>query len=214
MKRILLITMIITLLILPACANNSENNAANTGSGDNHEEGNTENNENNINQLAFGVFLLEESDFAVTPEQAEEILFLWKVAKSLVESSTAAEAELTAISNQISDLLSDEQSAYLLTTDIINQKEIGTLLAEYGFEVSKRPYGEGSDEATGKPGNDLGAVGGSPGKGNGQGAGSKEISPEMLATKEAMRTEFGGAGFGMNTMIFDAVIEFLESKIQ
>jgi hypothetical protein len=36
----------------------------------------------------------------------------------------------------------------------------------------------------------------------------------MLATKEAMRAEFGGVGFGMNTMIFDAVIEFLESKIQ
>ena len=216
MKKILIIVMILALLILPACADNGESTEL-VDPSISVENRNIETNENpddfTVNRLTMNIFLLEGTDYAVTSEQAGDMLYLWQVAKSLIESSTAADEELNAVTNQIGALLTNEQLEYLLTVDY-EQVNMNVLLAEYGFLASKPGLDGSVEKLPGTTGDDLGIVGGGQGKGAGQGLGDQDLSPEEIATKEAMRAEFGGAGFGMNTMSIDAVIEFLESKIQ
>ncbi|MBE9473899.1 MAG: hypothetical protein IMY85_03345, partial [Chloroflexi bacterium] len=60
-------------------------------------------------QLGFGTLLLEDSEYAVDPLQAAELLPLWKAARSLNQSETVAEAELEAVFNQIQDTMTSEQ---------------------------------------------------------------------------------------------------------
>ena len=224
MKKTLTIIILLAVLILPACSNNNENvisvNTETTVKDADGEDVEIAKDFSNIsiNQLGNNIFFLEESDYSVSAEQAEEMLVLWQVAKSLIESSVAAEAELTAVTNQIVDILSDEQIEYLLTIDFENQGNIGQLLAEYGYIDPKSGLDENGERIDKSSGDALSAIGAMPGGGSGGGGGKgssgQDLTPEQQATREAKLEEFGGAGFGMNSMIFDAVIELLQSKIQ
>jgi hypothetical protein len=228
MKKFLIVIMVLTILILPACADNSENAAS--GNENNSEQVADSNGETGdldeltLNQLATNVFLLEKTEYQVTEEQAEEMVVLWQVAKALIESSTAAEAELTSVTNQIEAIFTDEQIAYILTLDA-EEANINQILDEYGYSLrgSDGKLGEGDlsqeelEAMRAAAGGDLSSatgekMGGGGGGGSG-GFGGQDLTPEMQATREAMRAEMSGAGFGMNTDIFDAVIEFLQSKI-
>ncbi len=227
MKKILILIMVLTILILPACADNSENAASgNENSSVQVADSNGETGdlgELTLNQLATNVFLLEKTDYQVTEEQAEEMVVLWQVAKALIESSTAAEAELTSVTNQIEAIFTDEQIAYILTLDA-EEANINQILAEYGYSLrgSDGKLGEGDlsqeelEAMRAAAGGDLSSATGEKmggGQGGGGGFGGQDLTPEMQATREVMRAEMGGAGFGMNTDLFDAVIEFLQSKI-
>jgi hypothetical protein len=227
MKKFLIVIMALSILILPACADNGENAASgNENSGVQGADSNGEIEgfgDVTINQLATNVFLLEKTEYQVTEGQAEEMVVLWQVAKALIESSTAADAELNSVTNQIEAIFTDEQIAYILTLDP-EEANMNQVLAEYGYSIrgGDGSFAEGDlsqeefEAMRAAAGGDLGTVTGERpggGQGGGGGFGGQELTPEMEATREAMRAEMGGAGFGMNTAIFDAVIEFLQSKI-
>ena len=60
-------------------------------------------------QLALGTFRLEETDYAVDAEQAAALLPLWKAARSLGQSETAASQEVEAVIKQIEGAMTNEQ---------------------------------------------------------------------------------------------------------
>jgi len=61
------------------------------------------------NQLALGLLKLEGTANAVTAEQAKALLPLWQAIVALSGTSTTAEAELTAVQNQIVEALQPAQ---------------------------------------------------------------------------------------------------------
>ena len=94
MKRFLIIIMVLSLLILPACSSNDQNTSSNTEVNeysDIEDQEKDESSGSEINQLAINIFLLEESEFAISLEQAEEMLVLWQVANSTAPSPPPAQ---------------------------------------------------------------------------------------------------------------------------
>jgi hypothetical protein len=156
-------------------------------------------------QLGFGTFLLEGSENAIDPEQAAELLPLWKAARSLSESETVAGAELEAIFNQIEDSMTSKQIDFISDLRLTGE-EMAQLMEDLGLEFSfggpgfsnltpeqqataqaARESGEGS-----RGGNLPG--GGIPGSGNpggqrpgGQDFGGGNLSPEQIEARRAER---------------------------
>ncbi len=83
-------------------------------------------------QLGFGTLLLEDSEYAVDPAQAAELLPLWKAARSLSQSETVAEAELQAVFNQIQDSMTSEQISAIADLQLTGEK-MAQLLEDLGL---------------------------------------------------------------------------------
>jgi hypothetical protein len=178
-------------------------------------------------QLSMGTFLLEDTDLSVTPEQAAELLPLWKAVRSLSESDTAAQAEIDALYNQIEETMTAEQLEAIRAMDP-SQEDIAALMEKLGLEYTITPQGfdpenipedfdpENRPEGF-EPGNMPGGGFIGPGAGGGQGPGagmfSGDVDPETLATMEARREEMGG-GFRnrMNLILVEPLIELLEER--
>jgi hypothetical protein len=182
-------------------------------------------------QLMLGTVKLEETDYPVDSKQASALLPLWKALRSLTESEIAAQAEIDAVVNQIQEIMSGEQmmaieAMGLTMMDFASVAE--TLGIETGFadrigemnpemqatmeamrESGEFPQG-GELPGGGFPG---GRQGGGQGLGGGFGGGA-ELDPEARETAIAERGGARGAGFGINSALLDAIIEFLEAKVQ
>jgi predicted small secreted protein len=181
-------------------------------------------------QLVFGIIKLEQTDYAIQADQAQELLTLWKATRSLSESETAATEEIEAVLNQIWDTLTPEQKQVLEEMDISDQG-MGAIAEELGLE-----FGGGSrfDEMTpemqatieamrasgesprGMFGSDFPGGGQGGGAGGGFGSGGEQLSPEARETAIAERGGFAraGAGLGLNPAFIDAIIEFLQAKVE
>lgn len=180
-------------------------------------------------QLGLGTLLLENTELAVDPAQAAELLPLWKAARSLNESETVAEAELQAVFNQIEDTMTPEQRTYI--RDMQLDREQMAQLAEdldlsFGFG-----QGEGfanltpEQQATAQAARESGQFGpggfpgggfpggGGPGQGPGGGGfGGENLTPEQQATMEARRAERGNVGSRFALFFVDPLIELLETR--
>ncbi len=194
-------------------------------------------------KLILGTFKLEETDLAVAAEQASSLLPLWKAVRSLSQSDTAAEAELTALVSQIQETMTPEQ---IEAIDVLELKpqDMFTIIQDLGLRPG---FAQGSTEPGGnsgdmpfiqefrddfRPGEGQGggpgggAPGGSieirPGEGMsgggvivGPGGFGQELDPEQMATMEAR-----GAGRSvvrdqmMGLFLLDPLIELLQGKIQ
>jgi hypothetical protein len=170
-------------------------------------------------KLLFGSFMLEETDMAITPEQAEELLPLWKLFKTLIESDTTADAELAAVVNSIQDAMTADQLDYIETLQL-GGDTMRQLMEDLGIGFGFRG-GEGEDGEVPLDGfpSGLGGVpgqGAGGGQGFGPGGGFENLSPEQQATAQAKREESGGAGRGIfaNPALMDALTELLEGKIE
>ncbi len=172
-------------------------------------------------QLSMGTFLLEDTDLAVTPEQAVELLPLWKAVLSLSESDTAAQAEIDALYDQIEETMTAEQMEAIAVTNP-TQEDIAALMEDLGLEYTNTPRGfdsedlpEGFDPENFQGGFPGGGPGGDPGMGQGPGAGmfGGDIDPETIATMEARREEMGGDfGGRMGSFLIEPLIELLEER--
>lgn len=178
-------------------------------------------------QLGFGTLVLEESELAVDPEQAAQLLPLWKAARSLSESETVAEAELEAIFNQIEELMSSEQISaitdFQLTGEAMAQL-VEDLGISFGFGEDRFANMTTEQQATaqaaresgeGFPGGGLpggGLRGSGQGPGGGQGFDLGNLTPEQQTTLEARRAERGGVGARFALVFADPLIEMLEER--
>ena len=142
------------------------------------------------NQLAFGVLRLEGTANAVTPEQAGALLPLWQAIVTLTGASTAAEAELTAVQNQIVEAMAPDQLQAVAALQITNA-DLSAFYAEHGVALP-----------TPLPG-----VTREPGSSSGLSQADKEATRTAAA---ALGTPTGsGAGQAAKTLLFDSVIELL-----
>jgi hypothetical protein len=184
--------------------------------------------ENTSAQLIQGTFALEDTDLAITAEQAKTLLPLWKAYKAVSESSTSSTVEQEALIQQISEAMTPEQLANIASMSF-SPEEMAALMETLGIEgtTGMGRFGQNSDmteeERESFMNSEEGQLlrdtmqgqGGGPGGGMGGGTGGVEMDPEQIATLQAER-EANGGGFRANpmeTILLDPLIELLSSKI-
>ncbi len=170
-------------------------------------------------QLATGTLLLEETELAVDEVMAVELMLLWRVAQSLMNSDTAAALEIEAVYNQIQDTMTPDQISAIAEMEL-TEEALTTMMEEgelffgqggfAGGRGDRTDLGEGFTPPEGffRPG------GGFPGRppGEGPGGGFPEgMNPEVIATRQARFAE-GGFGSFMDRALITAVIRTLEMK--
>lgn len=171
-----------------------------------------------MSQLAVGTIQLEETDLLVDEALAAEILPLWQVVQSLSSSETAASVEITAVLNQIQDLMSPQQLAAIANMSLT--QESLTAMLESGAITFGRGAGgrgqnadgtvEGGATAGFTPGQGGGPGGGGPG-GGGLGGGSG-LSEDDMATRQAQFASGEGVAGVQDGALVGAVIRLLQVK--
>jgi len=194
-------------------------------------------------QLAFGTLKLDGTENAVNVEAAGELLPLWKAVRSLSESDSAASEEIQALFKQIQETMTPGQVQAIAAMQLTGE-DMAQVAVELGLEFlgggrlgnldpemqatvqAARESGQfpqgGDFPGGGFRGGDgpviVGPEGGQgfPGGGFRGGSPDGQLSPEQQATMEARRAANGGGGarFGVPTAILNAVIEYLETKVQ
>jgi hypothetical protein len=151
-------------------------------------------------QLALGTLLLEDGELAVGSDQATALLPLWRFVQNLAESSTAADAEISAIVNQIQDDMTAEQITAI--TDMqLTQESIRSLVQDGSIAIERGDVKSGATGAT--------AGGGAPGGGGGGPLGG-QADLSQLATRQAAHGSDGNDR--LSQAVANAVIQLLEVK--
>ncbi len=136
------------------------------------------------NQLALGTLELDGTANAITAGQAETLLPLWQALLSTQKSGAAAQAEVSALLEQIEGAMTPEQLAAISEMKMA-QSDLQAWASANGVA--------------------LGSGGGQPGQGQG-------LSPEERAARQAAEGKTpNSSGGGAATAIMTAVIEYLES---
>jgi hypothetical protein len=171
-------------------------------------------------KLSMGTLMLEETAYAVTPEQAQELLPLWQMLRALQESGTSSEVEVEAVYKQIEEAMTSDQLAAI---EEMSPEDMQALMQELrpgrqgdseSDEGETRSFGrpEGMMPPGGVEGGGFGAPEGmmSPGGGEGMGPGGfGDLSAEEQATAMAGR---GGMGLAFGGGFTEQVIELLEAR--
>ena len=168
------------------------------------------------NQLLIGAIWLENTDQSITPEQAADLLPLWKAYRSLINSDTAAQVELEAVISQIEGVMTTEQLQAIEAQEI-NPEDFAAIAETIGFDFASfanQSGGEGGESIV--PGQGRGGEGGfMPGQGPGAPQGEfGDLSPDQIATMRAERQAEGGEfGNHMILNLLDPFIEWLEGPL-
>jgi hypothetical protein len=172
-------------------------------------------------QLALGTYKLESTEYAVTAEQAANLLLLWKVAYNLSTADDVNTEDLEAAFEQIQDAMTAEQMEAILSVEM-TREDITTLAEELGVDLPSGPFPTLSAEqqATMKA---LGQSG-MPPAGVTPGADGPDGYPGPMGTPPPGGAQNppdggnpmgrpGGQG-GFEAIFYQAIIDLLESKIQ
>jgi hypothetical protein len=226
-KRITFFISMMMVLLLVACGDNDADQTqglvVSNASGQNNFQGEMP----LESKLLTGSLLLEGTDIAISSGQAQDLLPLWKLYKSLMESDTAANAEIDAVMNSIQDAMTPEQIAYIDDVQF-GAEEMSKMMEDLG--ISFGVSGNKGEEVVGIPSGPMSgefmiSPAGGQGPGGGQGGaamggpegGFQNLSPEQQETAQAMREERGSGGRGFffqDTAFVDALIELLEGKLE
>lgn len=87
---------------------------------------------NDMNLLALGILELEESDDAVTPEQASKMLPFWQM---MTSGSLRSDTESASVMKQIQATLTAPQSTTITTMDLTSEDQ-QVWMEEQGIEMS------------------------------------------------------------------------------
>ncbi len=225
MRKIMTLTLLAALVVtLAACSAAAASNSTNatggqTVAGTPNAAGTPSPNNASLSvltKLLIGTFKLEDTELAVTPDQAKTLLPLWQAVQSLSNSSTAATAEMTALEKQIQETMTTEQMGQINALQL-TRADLQTLAGELGISFG----GGNRANATGTPGAQAFSGGGFPGGGAPPGGGvpldggappSGSLSTEQQATLEASRAS--RPNVGVPTQFLDALIQLLEAKAQ
>jgi len=211
MKKTIFTMMMTLVLVLTACGGTESTTNANDFS---------EGNEVVLNiqlQLMIGIFKLEETDLAVNKQQAAELIPLWQVLSSLIESDSAAPEEIDALVSQIQETMTPEQIDKIIAMQL-TREDMGAVMQEYNLMAGMRDGEAPPDGFT--PGQGFGGGSGVPGLGGGRPGGSGGdigLSPDQIATMRAEREASGEGrgGFGnrFTGVLIDGLIELLQNKL-
>jgi hypothetical protein len=180
-------------------------------------------------ELIMGTILLQNSEQAVNAAQAGTLLTLWKAYRSLVNSETSAEEEVSALLEQIKGEMTPGQLAAIEALGLTNGS-IQDKMQELGVEMGKgmgfdfdpdmsqeemQATREAMRESGQGPGGDL-PPGTGPGGNRPGGEGiplGEDMDPEQLATLQAQRGAMGGRG-GIDRFMITALINYLEGLVE
>lgn len=189
------------------------------------------------NRLAVGILALEGTDQAVTPEQAQALLPLWKAVKSLSASDTASSEEIAALYDQVEESLTAEQIQAIQALNL-SPEDTQALMEKYGVEMQV-PAGAGENperlsqderatriaqfQAQGGGGGQFQPGGGAQGGGGfGRGqmppggeipeGGTGMARPDVQGTPDPSMPRRGGFGGGFNLIWVDPLIELLQER--
>jgi hypothetical protein len=173
-------------------------------------------------QLAVGTLMLEDTELVVDSDQAAQLLPLWKAARSLGSSDTAAAEEVGAVYNQIQETMTPEQIAAIAAMQL-RREDMFEAVQKLGLAFGPgsgggegfTPEQQATVQAARASGQGFpGGFGGRPsgGGGPGGGAGGPGLSPEARETAIAERGGPRGAGSGVNPAFIEAIITLLEGK--
>lgn len=174
-------------------------------------------------QLIIGTLRLDETENAVTAEQAAELLPLWQTLQVLSESDTAAQQETEALIVQIQETMTAEQMQSI-TGMSLTREDMMSLMQDQG--VTMGSGFQNSSSQSGNSSNGSGRVfgpggggppdempmpggGGMPAGGFGSSGQGQNLSEDEIATAQASRQ--ANANF-VPPMLIDAVIEYLQEK--
>ncbi|NMC79727.1 MAG: hypothetical protein GYA59_10240, partial [Chloroflexi bacterium] len=87
-------------------------------------------------KLALGTFQLEDTDLAVTAQQAKDLLPLWKAVRSLSTSQTTSQEEIQALYQQIQETMTPEQ-VQAIDAMKFDQETISALMQKLGINFSQ-----------------------------------------------------------------------------
>lgn len=116
------ITLILVLALTACSGNSSQADSGNNSTGTDNTQSTTS--LSGVNLLLVGTLKLEDTDHAISVDQAAQLLPLWQAYLSLSNSQTAAEQEVDALLKQIdSTMTSDQMQAIqamnLTSTDML-----------------------------------------------------------------------------------------------
>ncbi len=104
--RLLLGLLIWLSLILAGCgSSNQGNSSGSTGNNSSQDSANL----SQVNMLLVGTLKLEDTEKAVTKDEASQLLTLWQAYSTLSTSQTAAEAEVEGLLKQIESTMTADQ---------------------------------------------------------------------------------------------------------
>ncbi|MBE2224536.1 MAG: hypothetical protein IAF02_23555 [Anaerolineae bacterium] len=228
MNKYFIIFGLILALILTACGGTASEPAATSGNGAAAQAGDavrlSENYSNALPvqaQLAIGMLQLENGDKAVDETEAAALLPLWQAVQSLSNSETAADAEVTAVLNQIQDTMTPEQVAAIAAMQLTDESfqamlADGTISMRGAFGGNRGADGADGAGGAGFPGGGPGGglPGGGGGQGGGPGGGLPGADPSAQQTRIAERiAESGGDASGFQTAAMTgAVVRLLQTK--
>lgn len=207
MKKIIASTMILIAFILSACGTAQTNTPSAQ-----IEPGNGELPE--ITKLVIGTLNLKETENAVTPEQAQELLPLWRVYLSLLSSDTAAQEEIDALVEQIGETMTDQQTQAIESMQL-SQEDMFAVMQENGLGMSGNRPQMSSDSSSGSNSGSFGPPdgggfappdgGGMPG--GGMPGGTQSQSGDQSSVAQPAQ---GLGGGGVPTPLIQAVIDYLQ----
>jgi hypothetical protein len=170
-------------------------------------------------KLAAGSLLLENTDLAITKDQAKTLVLLWKGLENLSSSDTASEVEINAVYQQIQDSMSSQQLAAIEEMEI-DPTTLRQTLSEMGLQIGRmgnpsNETGENQDGQMPTGGAEMGLMGG-PGGGGGR-QGGLEGQPQIQGTPSgematAIAERQAAGGFNENTMLIRPLILLLEQR--
>ena len=151
-------------------------------------------------QLVLGTIRLEETESAVTPEQAAALLPLWQA----LRGGVTAQAEVNAVLKQVEGTMSEEQLAAIAAMQLTFE-DMGTWMGEQGVNFRPPQGAEGGHGAFANMSEEervsMRAMRQAEGGGSGEGGGpggfanmSDEEREALRATAEASGMTFGGRG--------------------
>jgi hypothetical protein len=160
-------------------------------------------------QLAIGTLMLEDTNDAVTVEQASELLPSWKMLQALQSSGTAAQMELDAVINQIQGVMTDGQLLAIKAMEL-TPTSMMELAQERGLGVGRGTGGGAGGMGGFRPPAGVNP-GGGPGGGMGPGGafGGQNLDPEEMQAEmaERLNTVLGAATSNL-------VISMLEARAE
>ena len=200
MKKLIIATVVFSLILaLTACGSNAGTSNSSTSLA---LEG----------QLLVGTFKLEDTNLAVTADQAAELLPLWEALQSLANSSIAANQEVEAVVAQIKSSMSPEQIDRI-TAMQLTQSDLAAAMAQVSETSSTSSSTSTTSSSSAQP--QAGSGMAAPGDGDppaDMGAGGAVVSADSSAT-QAVASQPAAASDQIPTALISSLVELLQKKI-
>jgi hypothetical protein len=177
-KPVLLFNFTIAMiLLLSACSSRASSSSSTETAGSSSQSATSL---SQVNMLLVGSLKLEDTDQAISQDEAAQLLPLWQAYRSLSNSQTAAEAEVEALLQQIEGTMTSDQiqaikDMNLTSTDMMDlmqsmgagvgpqgtpnpQSTPGFDFPSGGFQGNAPPNGDIQGDAGGPPGGSTGGT--------------------------------------------------------